>query len=46
MPYEHDNELVDATPQACGDYQLPEIFAALVVTGAEPRAVKFVRCAV
>ena len=30
MPYEHDNELVDAIHQVCGDYQLPEIFAALV----------------
>jgi hypothetical protein len=30
MPYEHDNELVEAIHQVCSGYDLPEIFAALV----------------
>jgi DNA-binding XRE family transcriptional regulator len=30
MPYEHDNEHVDAIHQACGDRELPDVLAALV----------------
>ena len=35
MPYEHDNELVDAIHQTCGGYPLPEILAALVTVTVE-----------
>jgi hypothetical protein len=30
MPYEHDNELVEAIHEACSGYELPDILAALV----------------
>src|SRR4051794_34068165 len=30
MPYEHNNELVDAIHQACDGYELPDVLAALV----------------